>query len=766
MRKKVKGWMICSYFFVLAIFILIYLAIQQQTERKIRELYMERQLAVMNQTMLAVDEQVEAVTKLCLALIQEPYVQYFPFVGTELNRYDRENATKLLQNIRKHYTDDPFVEDFYIFFENSGRIANANGFYPEDAFYEMEWSYEDQELHRQAREYLRQGGTFFMPSAWMANGAKRTKNITFFYEIGNHSQNRSGKSAKLVVLLKEEWLDSMIMPMSRNGKTSIRGAYDGEELYCFYGGEFPRDILADKDRLLTTLDSEKTGWIYESVIPYRIIIDQTKESVKPMSIGLFLYLLIGIPACFLMAIWNYTPIHQLTAHVESTGFGEKAGNEIEFIRSGIVNLHRKYEELELKYDSTLQEFDSASRKLKRNRERILEGTLLQLIGGYWGEDQETEERLQSLGIIFPYEKFCVATIDVETGREEQEILNANERSLRLFVLKNVAQEFLAPAGVVIPVPANSEQLFLVMNLSEAGYQGQRISAELEKLLMEMMEYFRKKIDIIISVGMGTLCAGIRQLNTSFQNSMRALEYCFILGRASLVIFDRIEETGRGTLVYDGGFEKKLLGSVRQRDTEEGIRLIDQLYQTALERRISVEEGRRLHMFLADMSMKAIEKFGVKGETAEICQDMVAGILNSRTLPEAFPVMKELFVVLCRRDEENGNEKERELERQIISDIQNHFCDPAFSLQMCAGHFGVSPEHLSRTIKLLTGRNFIDIVNGLRLEQAKWYLLETDKKMEEIAELSGYGTPKTFFRSFKQAEGMPPGVWRKEMKSLQ
>jgi hypothetical protein len=36
-----------------------------------------------------------------------------------------------------------------------------------------------------------------------------------------------------VVLLKDEWLESMIMPMSKNGKTNIRETYDGEELYCF-----------------------------------------------------------------------------------------------------------------------------------------------------------------------------------------------------------------------------------------------------------------------------------------------------------------------------------------------------------------------------------------------------------------------------------------------------------------------------------------------------------------------------------------------------
>ncbi len=61
----------------------------------------------------------------------------------------------------------------------------------------------------------------------------RQREHHIFYQIGNHTRNRSGKSAKLVVLLKDEWLESMIMPMSKNGKTNIRETYDGEELYCF-----------------------------------------------------------------------------------------------------------------------------------------------------------------------------------------------------------------------------------------------------------------------------------------------------------------------------------------------------------------------------------------------------------------------------------------------------------------------------------------------------------------------------------------------------
>lgn len=795
MKKSVKCWMIGSYFLVLVIFLFIYLAIQHQTERKIRELYKERQLAVMNQTMLAVDEQVESVRKMCLAIAQEPYVQYFPFVGKELSIYERESATKLIQNIRKHYTDNPFIEDVYLFYENSGRIANANGFYREEEFYVMEWSYDEPKVQELGEELLRAKGSFFLPPARMNNGSRKTENITFFYEISHGQGAREGKSAKLVVLLKKEWMDERIAPVSEYGKIIIRSAENGEELYSFCGDYFPEG--EKRPYLLTRMDAKKSGWVYESMIPYTMIADQMKEAVSPMALGLFFYLLIGTPACFFLAVWNYKPIRQLTAHMEAIGFTreEKGGNEVEYIRSGILQLHQKYEELEAKYDSTRQEFDAASRKLMKNRVRLQEGILLQLIGGYWRDKQEMEERLQGLGVGFPYPYFCIAVVQIEEMTEKAEVkemaaetdrmaaegmaaeadrmaaegmaagvggldrvFSTEETELRLFVLKNVAQEFLAPMGVVYPVSAGAEQIYLVLNLK--GTAG-AILPEEERLLREMMEYFRRELQLTISIGVGEVCGELWQLNVSFRKARQALAYGFILGKPSLIIDEGIRKGEKSSFLYDGNFEKQLLGRLLQKD-EQGCRgLLDDFYEEAVRQRISVEEGKGLHMLLADMAMKAIEKSHVRREAAEECQDRVAGILNSRTLPEVFPALKELFALLCNQKKEE--DKEQEFENQILGVIRENYRDSAFSLAMCAEHFGISPEHLSRTIKQLTGRNFIDIVNGFRLEQAKRYLLETEKKMEEIAELSGYGTAKSFFRSFKQAEGVPPGVWRKAQK---
>lgn len=789
MKRHVKIWMIGSYLFVLVLFLGIYLGVQRQTESKIQEIYIEKQLAVMQQTMMAMDKQTEAVVKLCLAITQEPYVQYFPFVSENLSSYDMENVTKLVKNIRNHYTADPLVEDFYIFYEKSGRIANAGGFFREKDFYQMEWSYIDQNIQRCAEELLRKKKTDFLPAAWMKNGSRRTENITFFYDFSHGKQDAEARAATLVVLLKTAWLDDMVSRISERGKTSIRMAKDGKELYSYQGEEkltgFSADAFGDTgweeeltgrvvswegdSYLLTRLRSERTDWVYESVIPYAIITRQIQDAVRPMLAGLFLYLLVGIPACMLLAIWNYSPIRRIANQMQAIGFPENAGaqSELEYIHSGISNLHKKYEELELKYGSVMQEFDDTAGKLKKNRERIQEGILLQLLGGYWKDDKEIAERLGSLGIVFPYPDFCVAAVQVEEqgGLEGQAVmsweeLDARDKALCLFVLKNVIQEYLRPFGTVFPVLADSNRILLLMNLSEQGITDGQISPELERAMLQMKEYFRSELQISISLGVGTVCSQFRQLNESRRLSQRALEYRFIIGKSSLVLYDRLGPEEEQPYHYGERIEKQLLGIVSQRDGAACERLLDHMYADALERRISVSEGRYLHMLLADIAIKAIGRVNVKPMVGGKCQDIVSRILSSETLPEVFPAVQSLFELLCEGQEDG---EELGLGKEIMGYIAENCCDPAFSLQMCAEHFDVSQAHLSRTIRAVTGQKFIDIVNRLRLDCAKRYLLDTDKKMEEIAQLSGYGTVKSFFRNFKQAEGVPPGVWRKQMQ---
>ncbi len=56
----------------------------------------------------------------------------------------------------------------------------------------------------------------------------------------------------------------------------------------------------------------------------------------------------------------------------------------------------------------------------------------------------------------------------------------------------------------------------------------------------------------------------------------------------------------------------------------------------------------------------------------------------------------------------------------------------------------------------------DFLRVRQLRHAEHLLLTTSCSTVEIAAMSGFGTPPTFYRAFKAAHGMTPGAYRRRL----
>lgn len=83
------------------------------------------------------------------------------------------------------------------------------------------------------------------------------------------------------------------------------------------------------------------------------------------------------------------------------------------------------------------------------------------------------------------------------------------------------------------------------------------------------------------------------------------------------------------------------------------------------------------------------------------------------------------------------------------------------LKDIADYAAVSSAYLSTGFKKHTGYAFIEYLNLYRLEVAKKYLLNTNKQLEEIAQLVGIPDVIYFNKLFKRFSGYSPGRYRKE-----
>ena len=73
-------------------------------------------------------------------------------------------------------------------------------------------------------------------------------------------------------------------------------------------------------------------------------------------------------------------------------------------------------------------------------------------------------------------------------------------------------------------------------------------------------------------------------------------------------------------------------------------------------------------------------------------------------------------------------------------------------------------HYSGIVEKETGKTFIDLLSGKRIEAAKELLMCTSMKIKEISEKCGYSDQHYFSYCFKKYSGVSPNALRRQMRA--
>ena len=92
--------------------------------------------------------------------------------------------------------------------------------------------------------------------------------------------------------------------------------------------------------------------------------------------------------------------------------------------------------------------------------------------------------------------------------------------------------------------------------------------------------------------------------------------------------------------------------------------------------------------------------------------------------------------------------------RVIEYLRLHLSEN-ISLDDIARAIQATPYHMCRCVKKATGRSIIEHLNRLRCNTAKHYLMYSDKKISEIAELCGYQSVSYFSKTYHKTIGYAP-----------
>lgn len=100
--------------------------------------------------------------------------------------------------------------------------------------------------------------------------------------------------------------------------------------------------------------------------------------------------------------------------------------------------------------------------------------------------------------------------------------------------------------------------------------------------------------------------------------------------------------------------------------------------------------------------------------------------------------------------------------EIVRYINDHYAE-RIDLPMLSERFYVSPSHLSRKFKEVTGFSFTDYVNLKRVKEAQRLLQQSELGITEISEQAGFENFSHFGKMFKKIAGLSPREYRKEQQ---
>lgn len=133
------------------------------------------------------------------------------------------------------------------------------------------------------------------------------------------------------------------------------------------------------------------------------------------------------------------------------------------------------------------------------------------------------------------------------------------------------------------------------------------------------------------------------------------------------------------------------------------------------------------------------------------------------LTHGFAVSRRVIRGVRKRDEQGGinllsHDQQERLDRAVAY-ICGHYTQ-AISREGLAALLDMHPDTLSRLFRQHTGMKMGEMINALRIDEAKRALAESDRTVVDIAMAVGFENLRTFNRVFKEISGTSPMEYRK------
>ena len=365
-------------------------------------------------------------------------------------------------------------------------------------------------------------------------------------------------------------------------------------------------------------------------------------------------------------------------------------------------------------------------KVSRNAQQLRRGVVLEYLSGSYYSDAHAlcayplpaDER-----IAFP---MYLAVLSLERGEENLEVLRRDFDSqpmlLGASVQEVLSEVFKRHEGECIQY--HSQFLLLLPVQPE----------EAIRICNDAIQSLNHYLQLTATAGLSDEVSGYTGLAEGYQMAMTALDKRLIAGQGR--VYTASVGQSRKNMEMDA-WVGRVAALCRSGQKEEIQSFCDELAQHIANEEVDLNERRLLLMQLltAVLSAAGRSNVDIKPAFATLHMELLLQPANIRAGVEQLGALVRFVAEAVRREVTTTGS---EMIARAVSYTQNHYPDKELSLESLCATFHVSQTQFSLLFKREMGTSFLQYLLDLRISAAQKLLAETNLKIYQIAEETGFG----------------------------
>ncbi len=359
---------------------------------------------------------------------------------------------------------------------------------------------------------------------------------------------------------------------------------------------------------------------------------------------------------------------------------------------------------------------------------------------YLDDKEILRKEIRPYGVDFRYDTFCVAVLDGNTlGFASEPNTEMREEKIECLLHSMERTE---------RVPIEDDKWALIGK----GYE----SAEFEKKLISANEKLNILLGTSFFITIGHNVTNWEDLHFSYESACLLLDYRFLYGDSDVVTLRLLEESGKNerNLSVEQLMQLIELGDV------EGLKLLIDDLPLRFRKLLQKEAEIKIRMVRVVTQIQNLILRRYNGKDAEFpdIDLLTEQINNADTLGK---LQEYLYTYCLGISNVIGASSSDTIIKRMNAYMENNY-DKDLKLEAIAKMFNYNSAYLGKIFKREMGESFNNVLDHIRIENAKRLLNDTDLKVYQVSERVGFSNIDYFYAKFKRYVGVSPKEFKKQV----